>query len=344
MNVKNAPAMLASYATYPVSLKLSVLAVNEAARRTSLITGILIVNTPHETRVTEDQFLGALLGMAIGDALGVPLKGLSSEEIEARHGSIAGYTGDAIDVTPAAPIGQISDKTEIALCLVESLTTNDGLLDPENINARLMFLVNGASRETMSARTIEGIEAASQKGGLVDAEGDDPPELSVAARGVPVGLLHAVGVFDQGTLDHEASLATRLSHRGPSAALPLKAVAMLVVAGTRSPASLIDWFDQQWTDDVEDLVTELRDIGSRVAASETFELGVFAVVGSGGEADARGAIAGAIAGARFGASGILQNLIDDLDARIYLTLAAPWFYRTALRRQGTVIDLRTIED
>jgi ADP-ribosyl-[dinitrogen reductase] hydrolase len=339
---EDAPAMRAGYATYPVSLKLSVWAVNEAARRTSLVTGILFVNTPSETRVTEDQFLGALLGMAIGDALGVPLKGLSSDEIDVRHGSITGYSGDATNVTPAAPIGQISDKKEIALCLVESLTTNDGLLDPENINARLMFLVNGASREMMTARTIAGIEAATQTGGLVDVEGDDSPELSVATRGVPVGLLHAVGVFDPGSLDHESRLATRLSHRGSRAVLPLKAVAMLVVAGARCPASLIDWFDQQWTGDVVEQVAELRAIGSIVANSDTFESGVFEVVASGGEADTRGAVAGAIAGARFGASGIPQHLIDDLDARIYLTLAAPWFYRTALRRQGTVIDLRTV--
>ena len=55
-----------------------------------------------------------------------------------------------------------------------------------------------------------------------------------------------------------------------------------------------------------------------------------------------GAIAGAVLGARFGASGIPQDLIDSLDARIYLTLAAPWFYRTAVRLAGTVIDLRVV--
>ena len=32
--------------------------------------------------------------------------------------------------------------------------------------------------------------------------------------------------------------------------------------------------------------------------------------------------------------------IDDLEGRIYVSLAAPWFYRTVLRQSGTVIDLR----
>jgi hypothetical protein len=33
-------------------------------------------------------------------------------------------------------------------------------------------------------------------------------------------------------------------------------------------------------------------------------------------------------------------MIDDLEGRIYVSLAAPWFYRTALRRAGLVLDLR----
>nr|MBA2247205.1 ADP-ribosylglycohydrolase family protein [Chloroflexia bacterium] len=80
-----------------------------------------------------------------------------------------------------------------------------------------------------------------------------------------------------------------------------------------------------------------------VGAAAHFEDAVVATIARGGETDASGALAGAIAGARFGASGIPQGLIDGLDARIYLSMAAPWFYRTALRRAGTVIDLRAVE-
>ena len=75
----------------------------------------------------------------------------------------------------------------------------------------------------------------------------------------------------------------------------------------------------------------------------SFHESISAAVGLGGDTASKGAIAGAVAGARFGASGIRQDLIDGLDARIYLTLAAPWFYRTAVRRAGTVIDLRLIQ-
>ncbi|MGB3329601.1 MAG: ADP-ribosylglycohydrolase family protein, partial [Thermomicrobiales bacterium] len=78
-------------------------------------------------------------------------------------------------------------------------------------------------------------------------------------------------------------------------------------------------------------------------AATRFEVAVFPQVAQGGAADTTGALAGAIAGARFGASGIPQHLIDDLDARMYLSLAAPLFYRTARRRRGTVLDLRKVD-
>ncbi len=114
--------------------------------------------------------------------------------------------------------GEISDKSEIALCLVESLTTNDGLIDPVNINARLTFLAAGPSKEWMSDATIRGIELASDNDGLVPEDYIPEPELAVAVRGVPIGLLHAVGGFSATTLEAEAGVVSRLSHAGSNQA------------------------------------------------------------------------------------------------------------------------------
>ena len=44
---------------------------------------------------TENQFLGALLGMAIGDALGAPLSGMNRTEIAARFGRDRPISWDA---------------------------------------------------------------------------------------------------------------------------------------------------------------------------------------------------------------------------------------------------------
>jgi len=298
------------------------------------------VESSHESRVTEDQFLGTLLGMAIGDALGRPLAGLSAGEIASTYGEITGYTGTKVHGEQETLPGEISIISETVLCLVESLTTNDGFLDAENINARLQFLVRGPSGHQMSPVMAAGIEAAEAQGGLVEAAGDDPAELATGARGIPVGLLNAIGLFDGGTIETEAISVTRLSHRGEIATRPAIAVAQMVAMTARQPQDFLAWFERVWPGPYDDVVGDIHVIATAVAGSGVFETGVFQVVAGGGEAQARGAIAGAIAGARFGASGIPQELIDDLDARIYLTLAAPWFYRTALRRNGTIIDLR----
>lgn len=292
------------------------------------------------SRATEDQFLGSLLGVAIGDALGLPVDGMAADTILSQFGAFDDYL-EIEDAGDGQPIrGIISDKTEVALCMVESLTTNNGVLDPENINARLGFLVNGASRKWMSESVIQGIETAFKHEGLVPADLESEPEAAVALRGVPVGLLHAIGGWDDETINRDVGIATRLSHGGEAAAALTGQVAWATALAARSmhepevsrsvPAPKSEHL----------LALQLITIFEAVKSAENFEDAVFEVVRAGGEASALGAIAGGIAGARFGASGIPQHLIDELDARIYLSMAAPWFFRTVVRRAGTVIDLR----
>ena len=71
-----------------------------------------------------------------------------------------------------------------------------------------------------------------------------------------------------------------------------------------------------------------------------FEEAVFAAVNAGGAADTIGALTGALAGVANGASGIPQDLIDGLEGRIYVSLAAPWFHKAARQRAGQLIDLK----
>lgn len=291
------------------------------------------------SRVTEDQFLGALLGTAIGDALGLPVDGLTADEIRDKYGEFDGYIeiDDAGDGQPIS--GIISDKTEVVLCIVESLTTNDGFLDPENINARLGFLLRGASRQWLSEATVRGIELAQEHEGLVPADLDSAPEAAVALRGVPVGMLHALGAWDESSLRTDAATATRLTHGGEPAIEATAAVALATAQIARS-AQDEEIRAEPAAESGSPLARQVAEIVAAVKDAGAFEDAVLPVVRAGGEASALGAIAGGIAGARFGASGIPQYLIDDLDARIYLSMAAPWFFRTVLRRAGTVIDLR----
>jgi len=293
---------------------------------------------------TEDQFLGALLGLAIGDALGRPVRGLTKREISDQFGLLTSYIETDTERNSSSP-GEITDKTEICLCIVESLTTNDGLLDPVNINARMTFLIRGPSRQYMSEAVVSGVGLAEAHDGQVPADRLDAPELAVAIRGVPVGLVHAVGAFDEETIRRESAVVSRLTHRGSVQADMTAMVAIAVCDAARGQAAAVDSARRpdSSAESAGPVDTVVSELARAVAQAEHFEDAVFAAVGEGGETDVKGAIAGAIAGARFGATGIPQDLIDGLDARIYLSMAAPWFFRTALRRAGTVIDLRVID-
>jgi len=285
----------------------------------------------------EDQFLGALLGFAIGDALGRPVAGMTEAEIRERHGVVSSYISPDTDELNEIP-GEISGITEIALCIVESVTTNNGMIEPENINARLSYLVNGPARSWMSEATLAGIAEAANHNGLVGESATPAPELAVALRGVPVGLLHSVGGYDARAMARDAGLVSRLTHGGQEQVDLVRVVAETVNRAARQR-------ERRRSSDIggiDPVSASIRSVLDAIEPTGAIEEAVSAAAGLGGATNEKGALAGALEGARVGASGIPQDLIDGLDARIYLTLAAPWFYRAAQRRAGMVIDLRVV--
>lgn len=319
---------------------------------------------------SEDRFLGALLGMAIGDALGRPLAKKTVQEICEKYGQINHFVGDEGVAQGGAKVGEFTDETEFALCIVESMTTNQGNVDPENIGARLQYLAAGESRKWLGGDTILALERAKESDSYrVHLDEDGPATGDVAARGVPVGLLASVGTFDGGWLHEASEVVTRLTHGSPAAIAATTAVAYGIQLAARStdPASwarltstfletgaMAELLGGLGPDcDQESISETLSRVGTGIDARESvpsaflaatrasvFEEAVFAAVRAGDAADTVGAIAGALAGARFGASGIPQPLIDDLEGRIYVSLAAPWFFRTALHRSGFLVDSR----
>jgi len=80
-----------------------------------------------------NRALGALLGLAVGDALGMPTQLLSRAEVRARFGPVVtGFVAAAPDHPIAAglPAGSVTDDTEQALLLARALVAGRGRLDP----------------------------------------------------------------------------------------------------------------------------------------------------------------------------------------------------------------------
>ncbi|MCA9876892.1 MAG: ADP-ribosylglycohydrolase family protein [Thermomicrobiales bacterium] len=325
------------------------------------------------TNATENTFLGALLGMAIGDALGAPLIGQGREQIAHEHGPITTYLEITAPDGVESHRGEFTDETEIALCLVESMTANHGRIDPETAGMRMAHLATGASRHWLQPETATALDRAFETLEFSQPLSDDPSPATgdVATRGVPIGLMHAVGRFDAARLHADALTAAQLTHGNSAAAEAVAGVAFLTrLAATGVPPR--DWARETASalgsgslarslarlDEVLDtatfpmIVAEFGDglaveavLPTAIAAVTSgarFEDAVFAAVAAGGATDTRGAVTGALAGARDGAAGIPQALIDGLEGRIYVSLAAPWFYKAARQRAGQLIDLRPV--
>jgi ADP-ribosyl-[dinitrogen reductase] hydrolase len=292
-------------------------------------------------RDLENRFLGALLGLAIGDALGMPVSDMPVAEARQRFGEIRDYHIRDEGEETQIPAGEITDETESVLCIVESMTTNNGQLDPENINARLLHLVEGTSRHWMPEAMRQGIREALELDGLVPESDDPGGSLAVAVRGVPIGLMHSVGGYSADAMVEEARLASRLSQGGVAQQQLVVDVATAVTDLMRDEAVALVELDGDLAS-VQDERETIRSIRAHARGAASFEDIVFRAVNELRPADSAGALAGALAGVALGASAIPQRLIDSLEARVYLSLAAPWFYRTATRRAGTVIDLRQV--
>ena len=85
-----------------------------------------------ETLTTRDRFRGALLGLAVGEAIGAPAEFLTAEQVAEKYGVITEMIGGGVyEVSP----GETVDATDMMLCLAESLA-DVGSFDPENVIER----------------------------------------------------------------------------------------------------------------------------------------------------------------------------------------------------------------
>jgi ADP-ribosylglycohydrolase len=91
-----------------------------------------------------DRFAGALLGVAIGDAIGAPVEGRSPDEIRLRFdGPVQGF------VEPWAPRpdgrvkgdGHVTDDTLMTVALVQAYLSKQGLLEPHDLVEHLIPLL-----------------------------------------------------------------------------------------------------------------------------------------------------------------------------------------------------------
>ena len=191
---------------------------------------------------------GALAGLALGDALGMPTQAMSPEQIRAVYGTITGLVdGDASQpYAPGMPAGSVTDDTEQALLVASLLIRGRGSSSGRvALNAVEFAHALLAWEDSMIERGSLDLLGPSTKAALERVRaGEDPLTVGgagttngAAMRVTPIGI--AVSTEDPEAFAEAVWSSCRVTHATrqgfQSAALVAAAVSMGIDA-TRSPS------------------------------------------------------------------------------------------------------------
>ncbi len=178
--------------------------------------------------------IGALFGLAIGDAMGMPTQLMSRQAIADRYGSITWFEPADADhpLARGMAAASVTDDTEQALLLARLLVEGDGHVDPEvfaralvdwedSMRARGSLDLLGPSTKRAVDAVIAG-EPATESGRFGTTNG-------AAMRVTPVGI--AVDTSDLDALVDRVVESCVASHNTGVAIAAASAVAAAVSAG-----------------------------------------------------------------------------------------------------------------
>jgi ADP-ribosylglycohydrolase len=317
-----------------------------------------------------DRFRGALLGSAVGEALGTVTQGLTSRDVQELFGEL-----DALPVIASARRAA-APQTSLLLSVARSLLP-DGVLDPE----RTADAIARAGRRDDPPGLLGFARNLLERGLPWHEAGENAPESMPAVHVLPLALLRA-GNFRR--LKLETGILVSLTHIHPTAIAGAIAQACAVARILHTPASMLDVisFPRALSPVVAGIepergtrprigrsattvgrklgaelpalllrrapVQEMQEaLGNGTTAHEgiPFSLGCFLrspgdfaeavmpAVRHGGDARAVAAMAGALCGAYIGESGIPERFLAHLPGRRELGEAAEGLLALA-RREG----------
>ena len=277
-----------------------------------------------------------MLGLAVGDALGAPLEFIDRAEIARRYGEVREMIGGGwLNTAP----GEYTDDTQMALAIARSAASL-GRVDPADIGARFVqwmesmpkdignttlqslgYLAGGVSWNVAGAKTM------AQKGDSAAGNGS-------IMRAAPIALVcrNDRKALTQRSLD--ISLITHADPRCCWACVALNQAIVALLAGSDNVIAAASDVRQPLVREtvITSAVARRADVKSGGYVLHTlgaalwsfvhydnFEEVVVAAVNLGGDADSTGAVAGALAGARYGASAIPERWLEVLQNRQELT-------------------------
>ena len=244
-----------------------------------------------------DRARGSLLGLACGDALGRPVAGDAAAAVRDRHGRVTEMLG--------ADGRRAGTTTEPTAAAVESagrlLDRTDELAAPFTADARsttaVASLLAAVPYGFLAGNATERAAAAAEDAVATGpAAGGDSAAESSAALAVIVGELVDGEVV-------ETAVATAMTV-AVSRSAPVALRETLSVVGDRAAVTI---------DPAGGRSAVFETALHEAVAADDSEEAIVSAVSRGGNASALGAVAGAVAGARFGTDAIPARWLNELD-------------------------------
>lgn len=273
----------------------------------------------------KERYIGALLGLAISDALGMGTDWMTKEEISAQYCRVNSF------ISRRLPAGSYTDDTQQTCILLKSLLANGGL----NIESyrRKMIQETDPNRGLGPSlghflKTGKPRERAVPSNGLAMKIAAVP----LFSHGKPQEITNLVETIGSLTHTHPSSIggaigiawATQYALEGRGREFFYTDVLEKVASYDATLARCIDEGIefQQGTCNVYATVTRALDVFKR---SNSFEVGIIEIINNGGDTDTIGAMFGAIAGAYWGINAIpkrWQEGVEDQNQLVKLAVRA----------------------
>ncbi|CUW40997.1 ADP-ribosyl-[dinitrogen reductase] glycohydrolase [Magnetospirillum sp. XM-1] len=267
----------------------------------------------------EERALGAYLGFAVGDALGATVEFLTKGEIREKYGLHRKMIGGGwLHLAP----GQVTDDTEMSLCLGRSLIARQEL-DLKNVCEEFAaWLKTGPVDVGNTCR--RGIRRFMTHGTLDGGYCEGDAGNGAAMRNLPIALatLHRPDLLEGWTLAQ-----SHITHNHPlsdDATLALGRMTQALVTGQGMKAArdeanaLVEKhkcfkFETFRGQSTAYIVDTMQTVLHFYFLTDSFRNCLIEVVNQGGDADTTGAIAGMLAGATYGVREIPSAWAGKLD-------------------------------
>lgn len=293
-----------------------------------------------------EKFEGCILGLAIGDALGMPAEGMSREKIKEIFGELREFMPSPYGDLKA---GQWTDDTEQTILLAESILETV-YFNPSNFAEKLKNWYLSGGRRIGPTTRIAVINLL--RGATWQNSGVFSDTCGSSMRVAPIGLVYH---FNLNLVENYAEISSGITHKSPTAIAGSIAVAIAIAC------KVLDFSDEEMLEEVvkrvekhdqllADKITlayEIKDkeldyaiekLGNSISvldavpmsfycvfSSKNFEKCVIRSANCGGDTDSISAIAGAIKGAE-GVENIPDRLIKGLEDSDYLIELANRLY------------------